>query len=271
MPLLSVNGIQLRYDVSGTGEPVVLVAGTATSGRVWYLHQVPSLTSAGYQTITFDNRDLAGAGPTAGPVLVEDLVADTVELIERLELGAVRLVGFSLGARVAQEVALTRPDLLRCAVLMGTRGRLDRWTRALGLAEQELADAGVALPASFAAAFRAMQYLSRRTRADDRQTRDWLEIFELAAEANGGQPEPRRHVRFEQLAEDRIVAYRDIKVPCLVIAFGDDLVTPPHLGREVAEAIPGGRYREIPDCGHYGYLERPSEVNAALLDFLANG
>ncbi len=53
----------------------------------------------------------------------------------------------------------------------------------------------------------------------------------------------------------------------LVIGFGDDVVLPPHLGREVADALPNGRYLEIPDTGHLGFIEKPQVVNAAALKF----
>jgi len=36
---------------------------------------------------------------------------------------------------------------------------------------------------------------------------------------------------------------------------------PPYLSREVADVIPGARYLEVPDAGHFGYLERPDAVN----------
>ncbi|KPC60524.1 alpha/beta hydrolase, partial [Streptomyces sp. NRRL WC-3753] len=62
---------------------------------------------------------------------------------------------------------------------------------------------------------------------------------------------------------------RGITTPCLVVGFADDLILPAHLGREVADAIPGARYVEVADAGHYGYLERPDQVNNALLDFFA--
>ena len=45
---------------------------------------------------------------------------------------------------------------------------------------------------------------------------------------------------------------------------------PSYLSREVADAIPNARYEEIPDAGHYGYLERPEAVNKLLSDFLAD-
>ena len=47
----------------------------------------------------------------------------------------------------------------------------------------------------------------------------------------------------------------------------NDVVTPPHLGKEVAAAIPGAKYQLIADTGHLGFLERPETVNAAILKF----
>ena len=68
---------------------------------------------------------------------------------------------------------------------------------------------------------------------------------------------------------NRLPAYRNIAAPVLVIGFSDDVVTPPYLGREVADALPNGRYLQIPDAGHLGFLERPEAVNAAMLKFFA--
>ena len=45
---------------------------------------------------------------------------------------------------------------------------------------------------------------------------------------------------------------------------------PPHLGKEVADAIPNGPYLEIPDTGHLGFIEAPVAVNAAALKFFAD-
>jgi pimeloyl-ACP methyl ester carboxylesterase len=68
---------------------------------------------------------------------------------------------------------------------------------------------------------------------------------------------------------DRLAAYGRITVPSLVIGFADDLMVPSYLAREVAKAIPGARYEEIEGCGHFGYLERPTEVNKLLVKFFA--
>ena len=68
---------------------------------------------------------------------------------------------------------------------------------------------------------------------------------------------------------NRLPAYAHIKTPVLVIGFADDVLMAPHLSREVADAIPGARYREIPDAGHLGFIERPEVVNETILEFFA--
>jgi len=55
----------------------------------------------------------------------------------------------------------------------------------------------------------------------------------------------------------------------LVIGFADDVLLPPHLAAEVAAALPNGRYLELPDAGHLGFIERPDPVNGAMLEFFA--
>jgi len=69
--------------------------------------------------------------------------------------------------------------------------------------------------------------------------------------------------------DDRLEDLAGIRVPCMVMAFELDMLTGASLCREVADAIPGCRYVEIPTCGHAGPLEKPEEVNEALLAFFA--
>ncbi|WP_323187074.1 alpha/beta fold hydrolase [Streptomyces sp. NBC_00365] len=185
-------------------------------------------------------------------------------LIERLNLAPCRLVGTSLGAFVAQELALARPELVSQAVLMATRGRTDTLRAALARAEIDLLDVGIRLPDRYATVLRALISLSPRTLNDDAAMADWIDVFELTNAAGPG----RRAQMEVSTLDDRLGAYRDIRVRCQVIAFADDLVTPPHLGREVADAIPGAGYELIAGCGHYGYLEDPAMVNKAIVEFL---
>ncbi|MGW3284845.1 alpha/beta fold hydrolase [Streptomyces sp. NPDC001002] len=264
MPSAQVNGIRLHYDDEGHGEPVVLVMGQGARGRSWHLHQVPDLVAAGHRVVTFDNRGVPPTDECPEGFTIDDLVADTAGLVDHLGLGPCRFVGVSMGAYVVQELLLARPELAVQGVLMATRGRTDGLRAAMRAAERALYDSESELPPVYSAWVRALQNLSPATLDDEQRIQDWLELFEFSPPASG--PGARAQLDLT-VPPGRLDAYRAISVPCLVIGFADDLVLPPHLAREVADAIPSAGYREIKDCGHYGYLERPDEVNRVLLDF----
>jgi len=264
MPYVSTNGIQLAYERTGRGERVLMIMGQAASGNAWSMYQVPALESAGYEVITFDNRGTPPSEVPSGPYSLADLVADTTGLIEALEAGPCRLVGTSLGAHVAAELAISRPDLVTRCVLMAVRPRLDTFRTALSVGQQALIESGVRLPAAYNASISVLEMFSPATLNDDEAISVWLDIYEMTLdrkEAAGGQDSI-------DLPPNRLERLRAVPVPCRVVAFSDDLMCPPHLCAEVAETIPDCDYVEIGSCGHLGYLERPDEVNSAIIEFL---
>lgn len=231
---------------------------------MWTMHQVPALTRAGYQAVTFDNRGIPPSDTPPGKYSLDDLVADTRGLIEALDAAPCRIVGVSMGALIAQELAIGWPDLVRCAVLMATKARSDAARRAHAAAYQAKVDRNIELPADYEAVMSVFQMLSPATLNDDDAVSLWLETIQLSrdgAAAAKGQA-------WADTVGDRRQALRGVRAPCRVISFSDDLVTPPYLAAEVAEAIPTCDLVEISSCGHYGYLERPDEVNSAIIEFL---
>lgn len=263
MSHVEAGGVTLHVEEHGPaeGDPILLIAGVATPGHVWQTYQVPALAKAGYRLITLDNRGTPPSDTGEG-FTRDDMVADAAGVIEALGIGPCRVIGQSLGALITQELLTTRPELITQAVLMATYGRSDALRTAVSKAELELCDARTAIPRPYEAVIQAVQNLSRHTLNDDQRIGDWLDILEFSPQA----PKSRSQIE-ASIAENRLDAYRGITAPCLVIAFGDDLAAPPHLGREVADHIPGAEYVEIAECGHYGYLERPDAVNEAIIGF----
>ncbi|MBV9319813.1 MAG: alpha/beta hydrolase [Mycobacterium sp.] len=257
--------INLAYDDSGTGEPVIFIAGSGGAGRGWHIHQVPAFRAAGYRVITFDNRGI-GATANADGFTTETMVADTAALIEGLDAAPARVVAVSMGAFIAQELMVVRPELVSKAVLMATRGRLDRTREFFRTADAELAASGIELPAFYSAKVRMLESFSPKTLSDETAAGDWIAMFTMWP--NKLTPGLRCQLNVSP-QNNRLPVYRGITAPVLVIGFGDDVVTPPHLGREVADAIPNGRYLQISDAGHLGFLERPEAVNALALQFFA--
>jgi pimeloyl-ACP methyl ester carboxylesterase len=260
---MPTDPIEIPYTTHGHGEPVLLLPPAATRADVWQSHQVPAIVEAGFQAISVHPRGMAPAPVPPGPYRVSDLVADTVQVIERLARGPCHVVGASLGAFVSQELALLRPDLVRSTVLLGTRARCDGYRRRLARATaQHCRQPG---PVSELDALRHLgQLFGPATLADERLVADWAEMVQRFPVTGPG---PAAQYEATVIA-DRRAALAAVTRPCLVIAFGVDVLTPPQMCREVADAIPGAVYREFPGLGHFGFLEDPQAVNAELMAFL---
>lgn len=266
MTVAKVNGIDIAYEEAGSGPLVVMVMGTGSPGRVWKANQQPALVRAGYRVVTFDNRGIAPSSECAEGFGIADMVADTAALIEHLGGGPALVVGTSLGARITQELALARPDLVTAAVMIATYGRGTPLQQAISAGERALYDNEIELPAEYQAAITAHLNLSPHTLDDDRTARDWLDIIGFSPQLVT--PGVRAQLGIHDDEADRLAAYRAISRPSLVVGFADDRTLPPKLAREVADAIPGAEYVQIVRAGHFGYLERPGEVNTTVLEFL---
>src|SRR5438093_12360051 len=125
----------VSYELRGSGAPIVFVHAAIADSRMWE----PQWTSfAGrHRLLRFD---LAGFGRTPIERLPLTHAQDVVHLLDELEISAAAVVGASLGGRVALEVAVARPDLVRALVLVDAGLPGVDWSeavRAYGAAEDE--------------------------------------------------------------------------------------------------------------------------------------
>lgn len=264
---IDLGEVTLSYEEFGTGEPVVLVMGAGSPGRVWRAYQVPALTAAGYRVILFDNRGVGDSSPGSEGFTMGDLTEDLAVVVEKVAGGRAHVVGTSMGARMAQRLALTRPELVDRLVLLAARGRADAALSTFARAQMALHDQQIALPTEVRATLSALANLSPASLRDETTATDWLAMLAMSPAI------PPRGVR-EQFAAAltdfpaSVSHLSAITAPTLVVSFADDRLSPPHHGTEVADAIPQARHEVVADAGHFGYLERPEEVNRLLVDFL---
>lgn len=109
MDRVTINGVEYAYEITGSGEPLVLFNGGFLDRRQWML-VAPTLASS-FRVVTFD---LPGHGESSGRI--DDPVAQIVDLaalVEWLELGPVHVHGHSGGGLVALQLAARRPELVR--------------------------------------------------------------------------------------------------------------------------------------------------------------
>lgn len=118
MPVLTVNSIQIEYDIHGSGEPLLLIAGLGYDRWMWH-KMVPGLANQ-FQVITFDNRGMGGSDKPAGPYTAQLLAEDTAVLLQMLGVTKTAVFGHSMGGFIAQALALTYPHLVSKLILSAT-------------------------------------------------------------------------------------------------------------------------------------------------------
>ncbi len=116
---VEVDGVPISYAVRGSGPPLILIAGTAFPGATWDEDLIGPL-AAGHTVLTFDHRG-TGSTPATGEHLSTRLFArDAAGLMDALGLPAAHVLGHSMGGRVAQWIALERPERVRSLILAAT-------------------------------------------------------------------------------------------------------------------------------------------------------
>jgi pimeloyl-ACP methyl ester carboxylesterase len=118
----AANGIDYAYRQVGDGTPaLVLLQHFRGNLDNWDPELIDALARE-RRVVTFDN---AGVGASTGttPNTIAQMARDAITFIDALELGAVDLLGFSIGSFVAQEIALIRPAAVRRVVLASSAPR----------------------------------------------------------------------------------------------------------------------------------------------------
>ena len=111
-----VNGVELEFDVTGSGEPVLLISPVVADGFLPLVSE-PALANR-YRLITYHKRGWAGSTHTPGPVSIADHAADAVALLDHLGVRHAHVAGHSSGAAVALQLALDRPGVVHTLALL---------------------------------------------------------------------------------------------------------------------------------------------------------
>jgi pimeloyl-ACP methyl ester carboxylesterase len=111
-----VNGVDLEYEVSGAGEPVLLISPVIADGFLPLVTE-PALADR-YQLIRYHKRGWVGSTHNPPPVSIGDHVADAAALLDHLGLRPVHIAGHSSGAAVAAQLALDHPEYVHALMLL---------------------------------------------------------------------------------------------------------------------------------------------------------
>jgi len=116
MEIATVNGVELEYEVVGSGEPVLLISPVLADGFLPLMTE--SALTDRYQLIRYHKRGWVGSTHTAGPVPVAVHAADAAALLDHLAVPSAHVAGHSSGAAVAAQLCLDHPRTVRTLALL---------------------------------------------------------------------------------------------------------------------------------------------------------
>lgn len=123
MPEFSSAGIAIAYEVHGEGLPILLIHGFGSSGKINWIDTgwVETLSEAGYQPITFDNRGHGASRKLYDAQLyfAHEMAEDARRLLDHLGIARAPVLGYSMGARIAAYLMLNHPERVSCGLWGG--------------------------------------------------------------------------------------------------------------------------------------------------------
>jgi pimeloyl-ACP methyl ester carboxylesterase len=111
-----VDGAELEFEVTGAGEPVLLIHGALIAEAYAPLCREPTLGR--YRLVRYHRRGYAGSSPVPAQFSIEQQAADCLALLRQLGIERAHVVGHSSGGMMALQVALAYPEIVHSLVLL---------------------------------------------------------------------------------------------------------------------------------------------------------
>jgi len=262
------GGIEMSYELSGEGAPLVLIHGFTDNLRMWY-NQAPAF-SRRFKVLSYDVRGHGETETPAGGFSMDLFVADLRALLAALEIEKACLLGYSMGGRIALQLALEHPESTAGLIFAnsGVRGAGAKLTEAqlaelverrkqmaemLETGDIEVIADGMA-ERSFSPGLRERNPVAFRNYKEVKLRNDprhYPAILEALVQAMASPPDLAR-----------------LRSPALIIAGERDSFMAVEEARAMKKAIGDATVVILP-TGHAAAIEAPQAFNQAVLDFMS--
>jgi 3-oxoadipate enol-lactonase len=259
MSVVRVGDIELSHQRSGSGPPLLMIMGMSGTALHWGEPFLEAVRSA-FEVIVYDHRGVGKSSRLEGPITIAQLAEDAAGLLAALQIDSAHVLGISMGGMVAQELALSHPEMVS--------------TLALGCTYCGGEGSALSSP-------EVLQRLTEAMMSGDRQR-----ALRVGWEVNISAPmvdDEAAYARFLAIAEqyavsvpvvlaqmqacvahDTYARLADLEMPTLVIHGTADELLPVQNGRLIASRIPGSQLEILDGIGHLFFWQLP-ERSAEML------
>ena len=252
MALVRAGEVELSYERTGSGPPLLLIMGMSGTALHWG-EPFLELLRTDFEVIVYDHRGVGQSTPLHGEVTIAQMAEDAAGLLGALEIDSAHVVGISMGGMIAQELALAHPERVRTLTLgctyAGGEGSsltspevLERLIEAMLSGDRERA-LRVGWEANIAAGM-----------VDDAAA--YARFLDVAQQYAVAVPVIMAQMQ-ACVAHDTNTRLGELEMPTLVIHGTEDQMLPVENGRLIAERVPGAQLEILDAIGHLFFWEQP--------------
>lgn len=242
-----VNGISIYYEIYGEGEPLLLLHGNGGSIS-GFMYQIPEL-SKHFKVIAVDSRAQGRSTDSDQEITYALMASDMSELIDKLGLGKVNVVGWSDGGNTGLELAYAHPEKTMKIVALGANYTNENWMAPPDSVVMDPDDPLI-------------------TRASEMMKKVLNETVTLS-------PDTSRLPVIRKKLDDLMMYYpnftpgqlRTINVPFLIIAGDHDAINL-DLTVSLYNNLPKAELFIVPHASHFVPIENPDLINSEIIRFL---
>lgn len=266
--ILKLDSSEVVVHVFGSGRPLLMVHGFPLDHSMWAGQCSRDETihglAANFRLIVPDLRGFGESQGRGDKITMAAAADDMAVVLDRLSIHEpVIYCGLSMGGYIGWEMWNRHADRLTHLIMCDTKAAADTPEIAKGreLMAAKFESLGLG---DFADVMVAKLFAPWSLASNAKITEATRAVISATAPATLA-----AYLRGMAERADFSDRLADIDVPSLFLCGAQDVITPPAEMQQVAAATPHGQYVEIKDAGHMAPLERPQEVNLAILNFLS--
>ena len=260
MPYVTVNNIEMYYEIYGEGTPLLLIMGYASSSEDWSPEMI-NMLSKKHLVITFDNR---GTGRSSKPDVeytIQDMAQDSISLLKSLNIPKAHIAGFSMGGMIAQEIAYQSPDTVKSLILGCTSSNFNKVSQEFYVYVKAFSEDRI--PEKDPAWALGMCYTPKYIKENMAEIANRAASVEYPTPPVGRYRQAQATINYE--GNDWVSKYSG---PCLVLAGEHDPIVLLDSVRSFSGGIPGSVFKVLEDTSHIFIREAPEETVSTILSFI---
>jgi pimeloyl-ACP methyl ester carboxylesterase len=259
---IKANGIYINYEVKGEGKNLFLIHTVGDNLNIWY-NQVPVLSKS-YRVITYDMRGFGKTDSPNGEYTIALMAEDAYNLLKAIDVEETYVLGHSLGGRIALELAIKNPEMVKALIFANSSPALTPPTDGSPSLLQETVEQIRKGDIKTIAEMSASMFVSQRFQSHNPEEFDKYVKIKLQNKADGFDRITRATLLTPQVPPD----LSKIKCPLLLIRGEYDRTEFKIGAKNIHQAVTNSKLVTLP-TGHTAAVELPDKFNSAVLAFLS--